>query len=90
MLNPISSAEARSGYRLWIRFADRVEGEVSLTHLVGKGVFEAWKDQELFAAVGVDPQSGTVVWPGGIDLAPDALYEKITGTSASKGAPHSS
>jgi hypothetical protein len=28
-----------TGYRLWIRYADGVEGEVNLTHLVGNGVF---------------------------------------------------
>lgn len=82
MLNPITSAEARPGYRLWIEFADGVEGEVSLKHLVGKGVFEVWEDVEHFSEVSVDPESGTVAWPGDIDLAPDALYAQITGGSA--------
>jgi hypothetical protein len=82
-LNPITYAEAKPGYRLQVRFADGVEGEVSLLHLVGKGVFAAWVDREFFSRVAVDPESGTVTWPGGIDLAPDALYEKITGGSAS-------
>ena len=90
MLNPITSAEARPDYRLWVRFADGVEGVVSLKHLVGKGVFRLWDDREIFLAVAIDPESGTVVWPGGIDLAPDALYAKVTGGSASSGAPKSS
>ena len=90
MLNPITSAEARPGYRLWIKFADGVEGEVSLMHLVGKGVFEAWEDLGFFSEVSIDPESGTVAWPGGIDLAPDTLYTQITGGSASSGAPHPS
>jgi len=71
LLNPITSVEPRPDYRLWVRFADGVEGEVSLEPLVGKGVFELWTDREIFRAVTVDPESGTVVWPGGIDLAPD-------------------
>ena len=76
-MNPITYAEARPGYRLWIRFSDGVEGEVSLAHLRGRGVFAAWEDSEVFRSVSVDSESGTVVWPGGIDLAPDALYLKL-------------
>jgi hypothetical protein len=26
------------------------------------------------AAVTLDPEAGTLVWPGGIDLGPDPLY----------------
>ena len=29
---------------------------------------------ELFAHVRVDPQAGTIVWPGELDVAPEALY----------------
>ncbi len=35
-------------YRVWIRFDDESEGEVDLNHLVGRGVFEAWKSVEFF------------------------------------------
>lgn len=31
-------------YKIQVRFADGVEGVVSLDHLVGKGVFKAWED----------------------------------------------
>jgi hypothetical protein len=30
-----------------------------------------------FAQVTVDPEIGTIVWPGGADLAPDTLYERL-------------
>lgn len=90
MLNPIEKVEARPGYRLWIRFADGVEGEVSVKHLVGKGVFRAWEDSAFFSKATIDPGSGTVTWAGGIDLAPDALYAQITGGSASAITPRSS
>jgi hypothetical protein len=78
MRNRITAAEARSGYQIWVRFADGTEGEVDLSHLVGEGVFSAWLDPTVFTAVEVDPQSGTVVWPNGADVAPDTLYHAIT------------
>jgi hypothetical protein len=82
MLHRIVAAEARPGYRLWIRFADGVEGEVDLSSLVGDGVFSSWEDPRWFSRVLVDEECGTVVWPDGVDLAPDALYRELAGVSA--------
>jgi hypothetical protein len=39
------------------------------------GVLEPLNDPAYFAQVAVDPEAGAVVWPGGIDLAPEPLYE---------------
>jgi len=75
----IVAAEARPGYRLWLRFTDGAEGDVDLSHLVGRAVFTRWADATEFARVRVDPTIGTVSWPGDIDLDPDALYAKVTG-----------
>lgn len=75
----IVAAEARPGYRLWLRFTDGAEGEVDLSHLVGRGVFARWNDPTEFALVRVDPTTCTVCWPGDIDLDPDTLYARATG-----------
>ena len=83
MLYQIEEAEARPNYRLWVRFSDGVEGEVDVSALVGKGVFSAWEDPEVFRSVTVDDESGTVIWPGGLDLAPDALYKEIAPVATS-------
>ena len=82
MLYRIIEAEARPDYRLWIRFADGVEGEVDLSALVGRGVFDVWSDRRFFEQVFIDPDTGTVAWPGGLDLAPDALHRDIAAISA--------
>jgi hypothetical protein len=76
----IVTAEPRLNYRLWLRFTDGAEGEVELSRLVGRGVFARWNDSNEFARVQVDPTIGTVTWPGDIDLDPDVLYARVTGT----------
>jgi hypothetical protein len=40
-------------------------------------VFDQARTPQGFAEVTVDPETGTVVWPGGADLAPDTLYERV-------------
>ncbi len=78
----IVEAEARSGYRIWIRFEDGLAGEVDLSDLVGKGVFRRWQDEQEFRKVHIDAETGTVAWPGGIDLAPDALHRDVAAVKA--------
>ena len=73
----IVACQPRPNYHVWIRFDDGVEGEVDLNHLVGKGVFEAWKSIEFFNQVRVDPKSDTLAWGEDIDLDPYVLREKI-------------
>lgn len=76
----VTSAKACPNYRLWLQFTDGTEGELDLSHLVGKGVFSSWCEESGFAAVQVN-ESGAPEWPGGIDLCPDSLYLEITGKS---------
>ncbi len=77
----ITAVQALPEYRLALRFADGVEGEVDLSELVGQGVFAAWRDPAIFGAAFIDRESGTVAWPGGIDLAPDQLHREIAGAT---------
>ena len=66
------------GYRLMVRFTDGTTGEVDLSRLVMSdkaGVFAVLRDPALFGRAYVE--YGVVVWPGEIDLAPDAMYDEI-------------
>lgn len=74
----IVSATALPNCRLELRFEDGVAGTVELSDLVGRGVFAAWRDSNVFAQVQVT-EHGAVEWPGEIDLCPDALYLRLTG-----------
>ena len=38
------------------------------------GGFEPLADQAFFAQVRVDPELGTIVWPNGVDMAPEPLH----------------
>ena len=77
----IVDAKPLPGYRVWVRFADGVCGEADLAHLVDKGVFSRWRLPGEFEQLRVDSEAATIVWPGGLDIAPDALYERITSQS---------
>jgi hypothetical protein len=72
--------QARQNHRLWLRYDDSVEGEVDLSDIAGRGVFEPLRDQATFAQVQVGP-SGQVRWSQELELCPDALYLRLTGKS---------
>ena len=69
---------ARSNYRIWLQYDDGTEGEVDLSDLAGRGVFEAWNDATFFGSVRLGPH-GAVEWGSDIDLCPDAMYMRLTG-----------
>jgi hypothetical protein len=78
--HPDDVAEVRveSGYRLVVRFFDGTEGTVDMSGLVhspNAGVFAALADADCFAMAGIE--LGAVTWPGGLDLAPDAMYAAL-------------
>lgn len=75
-----AAAVVRPGV-LDLTFADGLRGEVDVLDRMRGPVFAAARSPEGFAQVTVDDESGTIVWPGGADLAPDTLYERVrTGT----------
>lgn len=74
------------GFRLWLKYADGIEGVVDLGDLAGRGVFQAWSAKDVFEAVTVN-ESGAITWPGEIDLCPDALYLRLTAKPAEEIIP---
>ena len=82
MLYDVVEVKALPDYRVWVRFEDGLEGEADLSDLTGRGVFRRWTDNPSeFLQASVDPESGTIVWPGGLDVAPDRLYRDIARSS---------
>jgi hypothetical protein len=63
---------------LRLTFADGLSGEVDVLERMRGPVFEQARTRSGFAAVTVDAETGTVMWPGGADLAPDTLYHRVS------------
>jgi hypothetical protein len=61
---------------LRLLFSDGTVGDVDFSGERWTGVLEPLNDPAYFAQVTVDPEAGTIVWPHGIDLAPEPLYEQ--------------
>lgn len=78
MFPRIASVRVVEAYVIELTFRDGSVGQVDLApSIVGKGgVFEVLNDPSVFGQVRVDPESGTIVFPNGVDLDPDALYEE--------------
>src|SRR5271157_3038526 len=74
--------------RLFVRFVDGLTGIVDLSALIASpqaGVFARLRDRSLFEQVHVE--MGAVVWPGELDLAPDAMHAAIKENGAWRIAP---
>ena len=63
-----------SATRLRLAFNDGTRKTVDLAPLLAGLVFEPLRAPAYFAQVQLDPVCGTVVWPNGADLAPEALH----------------
>lgn len=62
---------------LKLTFADGLNGTVDVLPRMWGPVFERARTEAGFVEVYVDAESGTIAWPGGVDLAPDTLYERV-------------
>jgi hypothetical protein len=60
---------------LWLAFNDGTRKTVNVSSLLTGPVFEPLRDPVYFARAELDRVCGTVVWPNGADLAPEALHQ---------------
>ena len=61
---------------LRLLFSVGTVGDIDFSAEQWTGVLAPLNNSAYFAEVTVDPEAGTVVWPDGIDLAPEPLYEQ--------------
>jgi hypothetical protein len=60
---------------LSVRFEDGLRGVLHIDLSFCTGVFDPLRDDELIAAAQIN--NGVLVWPNGLDLAPDTMYREI-------------
>jgi len=71
----ITAVQLLDEHAIRVRFTDGVEGVVRFSPEFFEGVFSHLIDPAKFGEVAV--VGGAVTWPGGLDLAPDAMYDEI-------------
>lgn len=77
----VTKATPLDGYRLRIEFNDGAQGDVNCTFLLDAGIGIALRDPAYFRQVRVDEELGTVVWPNGLDPAPELLHRRLEGVA---------
>jgi len=79
-MHEIIKVEPLEKYQLRVTFDDGVEGVIDVADLTDlKGVFAPLRNPLKFREVRVHHELGTVYWPNGADLDPDAVYALVTG-----------
>ena len=83
MLPRITKVQVLGAFRVALDFTDGSHGIADLgPWIAGRGgVFAPLQDSAFCARVTVDHEAGTIVWPNGVDLDPDMLYEAARGTT---------
>jgi hypothetical protein len=85
MIPRIVDARHAGGYRVWLRFADGLTGEVDLDGELWGPAFAHLKDVGEFAKLRFEPDLGTIVWPNGADFAPEFLHDEMKAALATSG-----
>ncbi len=71
------AAIARPEHTVRIVFADGEVRDVDITPLLDTPAFSLLRDPALFKQVRIDEQTGTIAWPGDVDLDPDVIYAAL-------------
>ena len=71
----VTDVEPLNGYRLRVSFNDGVARDIDCSFLLHGSLGEPLRDLEYFRQVSVDNEARTIVWPNGLDPAPELLHD---------------
>lgn len=81
MIPKVKELKAVSSHEVQIVYDDGVTGKVSLSDVIGKGVFAPLKEESFFKKVYIHPESGAIAWSDKLEIDPINVYLQITGKS---------
>ncbi|MEJ7798745.1 MAG: DUF2442 domain-containing protein [Solirubrobacteraceae bacterium] len=84
----VTSVESLEGHRLRLTFNDGVVREVDCSFLLRGTLGAPLRDHDYFRRVRVDEDSRTIVWPNGLDPAPELLHGDYEPASTEPATPH--
>jgi len=67
----------RPAHTVRIVFADGEVRDVDITPLLDTPAFSPLRETAIFEQVKVDENTGTITWPGDVDLDPDVIYAAL-------------
>ena len=71
----VKSVRYLRDYELQLEFSNGTARIVNLENQLHGAVFEPLRDMELFRAVAVNAETGTIEWPNGADFDPETLHD---------------
>lgn len=74
----LKSVRASGDRRVYLEFDDDARGEVDMSDIIGRGIFEVLDNPDFFATVHVS-DAGAIAWSNDLEVCPDAAYLKLTG-----------
>lgn len=79
----VTDCEPLADYHLRVTFNDGSQRVVDLHHVLETPLGRELRGPAVFAAVRVDPDARTIVWPNGLDYDPDVLHGDFERAGAS-------
>ena len=71
----VINVETLDGYRIKVGFNEGVVREIDCTFLLHGTLGEPLRDPVYFRQVRIDEELRTIVWPNGLDPAPELLHD---------------